>query len=247
MRRRQGQAIPEFAIVVPLFLLLLFGLIDFSRMLFTYMSITNGAREMARVITITNPWVKNHALDTTNTVNAFNNLTVLAGPAVSAHTFTLTPPPGPGTPITCSSMSSSGCGILVGADYANHSITFSPIAGQGASGTAVYAMSGTTIPSLPSYSVTADGDYATVLMIEEGNSTGLTAAGFLQICPLPVTSSCVLTNLQMWNGGGGTIEVDTSYTFHYSPLFENKLSGLIDVSFTRALTVLTTTTRSTGE
>jgi len=244
MHRRKGQTLPEFAIVVPLFLLLVFGLIDFSRMLFTYMSITNGAREMARVVAITGPWVHNHALDTTNTINAFNNMTFLAGPVTTMNNFSLSPTSGT---ISCSSISSSGCGVALNIDYANLKITFSPIAGQGASGSATYTLANTSVPSLPTFGISADGDYATILMIEEGNSTGTSAAGFLQICPLPMTSTCGLTNLTMWDGGGGTIEIDTSYTFHYSPLFENKLSGIIDTSFTRALTVLTTTTRTTGE
>ncbi len=247
MHRRQGQALPEFAIVVPLFLLLLFGLIDFSRMLFTYVSITNGARELARVVTITGPWVVPQASCTTcitKSVNAFNNLTILGGPATAAQNFSLSP--GSGT-IACSSMSSSGCGVLLNVDYKNKVITFSPLAGQGASGTATFTLAGTSVPSLPSFGISADGDWATVLMIEEGNSVGPTAAGFLQICPLPMTTSCSLTNLSMWDGGGGIVEVDTSYTFHYSPLFENKLSGIVNVSFMRPLTVLTTTTRTTGE
>jgi hypothetical protein len=246
-RRRLAQALPEFAIVVPLFLLLLFGLIDFSRMLFTYVSITNGARELARVVTITGPWVVPQANCTTcvtNTVSAFNNLTVLGGPAVGAHNFSLSP--GTGT-ISCSSLSSSGCGVLLGIDFVNHAITFTPLAGQGASGTASAALAGTSVPSLPSFDVTADGDWASVLMIEEGNSVGPTVAGFLQVCPLPMTTNCALSNLSMWDGGGGIVEVDTSYRFHYSPLFENKLTGIVDVSFMRALTVLTTTTRTTGE
>jgi len=247
MHRRQGQALPEFAIVVPLFLLLLFGLIEFSRMLFTYVSITNGARELARVVTITGPWVVPQANCTscvTNTVNAFNNLTILGGPATAAQNFSLSP--GSGT-ISCSGISSSGCTVLLSVDYKNKVITFSPLAGQGASGTATATLAGTSVPSLPSFGISADGDWATVLMIEEGNSVGPTAAGFLQICPLPMTTSCALSNLSMWDGGGGIVEVDTSYTFHYSPLFENKLSGIVNVSFMRPLTVLTTTTRTTGE
>src|SRR5713226_7987671 len=108
MHRRHGQALPEFAIVVPLFLLLLFGLIDFSRMLFTYISITNGARELARVVTITGPWVLPQATCTTcvtNTVDAFNNLTILGGPATGVQNFSLSP--GSGT-ISCASVTSSG-------------------------------------------------------------------------------------------------------------------------------------------
>jgi len=143
MHRRQAQTLPEFAIVVPLFLLLLFGLIDFSRMLFTYISITNGARELARVVTITGPWVLPQASCTTcvtKTVDAFNNLTILGGPAARVNNFSLSP--GSGT-ISCASMSSSGCGVAVHIDYANLAMTFSPLSGQGASNTASRTLSST--------------------------------------------------------------------------------------------------------
>jgi Flp pilus assembly protein TadG len=71
--RERAQALLEFAIVVPLFLLLLFGLVDFSRLLFTYISLSNGAREMARVASVSNGWTSAPA------VNAFNNATIVAG------------------------------------------------------------------------------------------------------------------------------------------------------------------------
>lgn len=38
----------EFALTVPIFLLLLLGVFEFGRMMFTYTSITNGIREVAR-------------------------------------------------------------------------------------------------------------------------------------------------------------------------------------------------------
>src|SRR5205823_1656065 len=134
--------------------------IDFSRMLFTYISITNGARELARVVTITGPWGATLPAPcttcVTKTVNAFNNLTVLAGPATGVNNFSLSP--GTGT-ISCASMTSSGCGVAVHIDYANLGMTFSPIAGQGASGTASYSLSSTSVPSLSAFGVSADGDY----------------------------------------------------------------------------------------
>ena len=43
-----AQAMVEFAIALPVFLLLLLALIDFGRLLFTYISLTDAAREMAR-------------------------------------------------------------------------------------------------------------------------------------------------------------------------------------------------------
>ncbi len=71
--RGRAQSLVEFAVVVPLFLLLLFALIDFSRLLFTYVSMSNGAREMARVASVSNGWSSNAA------ITAFNNTTIVAG------------------------------------------------------------------------------------------------------------------------------------------------------------------------
>jgi Flp pilus assembly protein TadG len=46
--RRRGQALVEFCLVVPIFLLLLSGVIDFGFLLFQRMSVINSAREGAR-------------------------------------------------------------------------------------------------------------------------------------------------------------------------------------------------------
>jgi len=43
-----GQSLVEFAMVLPIFLLLLFALVDFGRGFYTWMIITNAAREGAR-------------------------------------------------------------------------------------------------------------------------------------------------------------------------------------------------------
>ena len=45
----RGQAIVEFALVLPLLLILLFGVIDFGRALQTYITINNASREGARL------------------------------------------------------------------------------------------------------------------------------------------------------------------------------------------------------
>jgi Flp pilus assembly protein TadG len=47
-RGKRGQSILEFAITIPLLLLLLVGIFDFGRATFYYSSITNSAREGAR-------------------------------------------------------------------------------------------------------------------------------------------------------------------------------------------------------
>lgn len=48
-RRGSGQSLVEFALVLPLFLLLFFTIVDFGRAVFMYNSITNAAREGARL------------------------------------------------------------------------------------------------------------------------------------------------------------------------------------------------------
>ena len=47
-RRSKGQALAEFALVVPLFLLLLFAIISFGLYMFYTQQLANAAREAAR-------------------------------------------------------------------------------------------------------------------------------------------------------------------------------------------------------
>ena len=48
-RRTRGQALVEFALVIPLFLLVLCGVLDFGFMLYSRMTIINASREGARI------------------------------------------------------------------------------------------------------------------------------------------------------------------------------------------------------
>lgn len=48
----QGQALVEMALVLPLFLLLLFGVIEMGRVGYAYISISNAVREGGRTATI---------------------------------------------------------------------------------------------------------------------------------------------------------------------------------------------------
>jgi Flp pilus assembly protein TadG len=47
--RNRGQALVEFALVIPLFLLMLVGIFDLGRAVFSYNTLTNAAREGARL------------------------------------------------------------------------------------------------------------------------------------------------------------------------------------------------------
>src|SRR6187551_3611775 len=48
-RRDRGQALMEFALVIPVFLLILVALFDLGRAVFAYNTLTNAAREGARI------------------------------------------------------------------------------------------------------------------------------------------------------------------------------------------------------
>lgn len=48
-RQGRGQSLAEFALVLPLFLLLFMAIVDFGTAVFTYNSLTNAAREGARL------------------------------------------------------------------------------------------------------------------------------------------------------------------------------------------------------
>lgn len=48
-RRARGQTLVEFALVVPIFLLIVLGLFDVGRAVFNYNTVANAAREGARV------------------------------------------------------------------------------------------------------------------------------------------------------------------------------------------------------
>ena len=249
MRAKRGtaQSIVEFALVMPLLLLLVFALIDFSRLLFTYISLTNGTREVARTVSLSGAWIRlQGSTDTTGIVNSFNNLSIFAGAPSGVQNFTLHP--GSGT-ISCSSMTSSGCGLHFNINWSNSTISFdeSRIGSAAASGTASATFTGSAMPLFSAFNPTADGDYVALVQLEQGISQSKSTDGFIQVCPLPLQTSCALANLYIWDGGGGMLEVDTSYTFHFNPLFQNRLSNVVDVSFMRPISVLTTTTRTTSE
>lgn len=46
--RSRGQALAEFALTLPIFLILVFGMLDVGRAVYTYNTLTNAAREGAR-------------------------------------------------------------------------------------------------------------------------------------------------------------------------------------------------------
>lgn len=91
---RAGQNIVEFALLAPLFFLLVFGIIEGGRLLWTFHTVSNAAKEGARYVTVrgagsslpdhqpTNEQIKSYILDRTTGLKAENvdvNLTLIDG------------------------------------------------------------------------------------------------------------------------------------------------------------------------
>jgi hypothetical protein len=56
-RHRRGQSLVEFALVLPIFLFMLFGLIDLGRFVYMHTTLSQAARESARLVTVEAYWV----------------------------------------------------------------------------------------------------------------------------------------------------------------------------------------------
>jgi Flp pilus assembly protein TadG len=94
-KHRRGASAVEFAIVAPIFILLIFGMIEYGRMVMVQQLITNAAREGARQA----------VLDGATTANVQSTVTTyLSNSSVSGATVTVSPDPpsnaGAGDPVT---------------------------------------------------------------------------------------------------------------------------------------------------
>lgn len=54
-KNQRGQSIVEFALIMPLIILILFGIFEFGRIFYSYIVITNSAREGARIGAVGKP------------------------------------------------------------------------------------------------------------------------------------------------------------------------------------------------
>jgi Flp pilus assembly protein TadG len=83
IRRNRGQSVVEFALVLPLLLLLVFGITEFGRAWLTQNILTSAAREGARLAIVTGP---NVPMVTTRVTN------VCAAAGVTPTSITVTGP-----------------------------------------------------------------------------------------------------------------------------------------------------------
>jgi len=56
-RRSRGQSLVEFAVVLPLFVLMLFGVVDAGRMIYLHTVLSQAAREGVRVASVEASWL----------------------------------------------------------------------------------------------------------------------------------------------------------------------------------------------
>ncbi|MEO8274098.1 MAG: TadE family protein [Chloroflexota bacterium] len=102
--RSRGQSLVEFALVLPLFLLLVFGILDLGLAVYSYNSITNAAREGARLAIVNQ--------DATNvTTRATSQATVARTPTVTVRYYQAKTDGTPDTAKTCPIGASSYIGV----------------------------------------------------------------------------------------------------------------------------------------
>ncbi len=98
-RNRQGAAAVEFAVVAPLFFLMVFGMIEFGRAIMVQQILTNAVREGARVAVLDSPTPTAGPVASTVT-------TYLRNAGISGATVTISPAEpttaGYGAPVTVS-------------------------------------------------------------------------------------------------------------------------------------------------
>ena len=73
-KREDGQSLVEFALVVPIFLLVLFSIVDFGMAFHAWITVTNSAREGARVgaVRATSPQIEQRVRDTAESLDQAN-------------------------------------------------------------------------------------------------------------------------------------------------------------------------------
>ncbi len=101
-RRSRGQALVEFAVVLPVFLLILAGVIDFGLGLYSQMTVINAAREGARYAVVNTPL---------NTSNVTNRVEAMTG-GLDQSQLTVN--------VSCQASCASGDTVVVRVDYDYH-------------------------------------------------------------------------------------------------------------------------------
>jgi len=137
--RSRGQSLVEFAFIFPIITLLAFSAIDIGRAVFAYNTLTNAAREGARVAAVNQldpidgPWdcMATHPVEDVNNPSwTFRGCVLLSAKTlgVEAGDVTISYAPPPGSTITCSGPLTVGCiaTVTVVSDF----VPITPVAGS---------------------------------------------------------------------------------------------------------------------
>jgi hypothetical protein len=134
----RGQALVEFALVFPLIVLIVFGFVDVGRAVLTYNTLTNAARQGARVAVVSQvdpasaPFrceANRPTEDPSDPYWTFRGCAIAAGASIGvvAADVSIAYAPPPGTTVECSSSISVGCIAAVTVVHQFNPIT--PLAG----------------------------------------------------------------------------------------------------------------------
>lgn len=137
--RARGQALVEFAFVFPIITLMAFGFIDIGRAVFTWNTLTNAAREAARVAAVnqldpaSGPWLcqaNKPVEDPANPGWTIRGCAVMAGhtAGVVAANVTISYAAPPDTDITCSGTLTVGC--IASVTIVTQYVPITPVAGS---------------------------------------------------------------------------------------------------------------------
>ena len=118
-RREHGQGLTEFALVIPIFLLIIIALFDLGRAVFAYNTLTNAAREGARIAIVNQytPSIIAHA-------KAMTQIVELDDPSVSVHFWQVAEDGTPDKKLPeCNDLVAVGCLAVVSFEATYHPIT----------------------------------------------------------------------------------------------------------------------------
>jgi hypothetical protein len=78
---QKGQALVEFALLVPIFLILMFAIVDFGMGFYSWITVTNSAREGARIgaVQASTTEIEERVKATADLINEDDNMTVTVG------------------------------------------------------------------------------------------------------------------------------------------------------------------------
>jgi TadE-like protein len=135
-RQRRGQALVEFALILPVLLLIIFGIVDAGRLIFTMNTVGNAARSAARVAIVNQSTAGSDTCDTLSAtaypigcaIASGINLSIAPADVVvtyrdPADTGTCPPPPPPQPP-------GLQIGCLAVVQVTGHYTPLTPIIGQ---------------------------------------------------------------------------------------------------------------------